>query len=113
METVCCPPDLVTECRSFLEDDLFKAFIDESRLKIFLLLMEKGEMTVNDVALDMPISQSNVSRHLGFLKRAGVATSRREGRETYYRLNYENLAHRLQSILSIVRICCPPKQEKD
>ena len=106
--TVWCRPELVDQCRGFLEDDFFKAFVDESRLKIFLVLMEKGEMTVNDVSRDMEINQSNVSRHLAYLKRAGVAISKRNGRETSYRIDYENVAERLQSILTIVRECCSP-----
>ena len=109
---LCCPPDLVNECQSLMEDGFFKAFIDESRLKIFLLLMENGELTVNDVSGRMEINQSNVSRHLAFLRRAGIAFSRKDGREIYYRLNYENLAHRLQSILSIVHWCCEPNIEE-
>ncbi|MFQ6674416.1 MAG: ArsR/SmtB family transcription factor, partial [Fidelibacterota bacterium] len=80
--TVCCSPDLVDECRSVLEEDFFRAFIDESRLKIFLILMEKGELTVSGVSGEIDIDQSNVSRHLAFLKRAGVAVSNRNGRET-------------------------------
>ena len=114
METLvlCCPPDLVNECQSLMEDGFFKAFIDESRLKIFLLLMENGELTVNDVSGRMEINQSNVSRHLAFLRRVEIALSRKDGREIYYRLNYENLAHRLQSILSIVHRCCEPKIEE-
>lgn len=110
MSSVCCPPDLVDECGRFMKDDFFRAFIDESRLKVFLTLMEHGEITVNDVAAQMEISQSNVSRHLAFLKNAGVAVSRKEGRETYYRIDYEHVAHKLQSILSIVRVCCPPDE---
>jgi len=112
MMALCCPPDLVNECQGFMEDEFFKAFIDESRLKVFLLLMEKGEMTVNEVSDQMEINQSNVSRHLAFLKRAGVALCRRDGRETYYRINYKNLAHRLKSILLIVNQCCEPETEE-
>ncbi len=109
---ICCPPDLVDDCQRLMADDFFKAFIDESRLKAFLILMERGELTVNEVAGRMDISQSNVSRHLSFLKKAGVTLSRKNGRETYYRVNYENLAGRLRSILSIIRECCPPGKEK-
>lgn len=112
MTTICCPPDLVNGCGKLMEDNFFKAFIDESRLKIFLILMERGEMTVNEVSGQITINQSNVSRHLTFLKRVGLALTRKEGRKTYYRINYQSLAHRLQSILSIVRACCPPEEEK-
>jgi len=108
----CCPPDLVSKCHGLLEDEFFNAFIDESRVNVFLLLMEFGEMSVNDVSSRMKINQSNVSRHLTFLKRADIAKSRKEGREAYYRINYENLARRLQSILSIVHVCCGPGMEK-
>jgi len=109
----CCPPDLVHDCRTFLSDDFFAAFTDESRLRVFLILMEHGEMTVNQVADRMDIAQSNVSRHLAMLKRAGVAQSRKDGRETYYQINYQNISQRLQSILNIVQQCCPVAEEEN
>ncbi|MFQ6608636.1 MAG: ArsR/SmtB family transcription factor [Fidelibacterota bacterium] len=110
---VCCPPELVQECRSFLSDNFFRAFTDESRLGVFLVLMENGEMTVNQVAEQMDINQSNVSRHLTLLKQAGVTQARKSGREIYYQIDYQNIAQRLQSILSIVQQCCPTTPEEN
>jgi len=110
---ICCPPELVKKCREFLEDDFFNAFTDESRLNVFLFLMEKGEMTVNQVSELMNINQSNVSRHLSMLKKSGVAESKRNGRETYYKINYQNIAYRLQSIVNIIKQCCPTEEMED
>lgn len=104
----CCSDELLDHCRTFLADDFFRAFIDESRQKILLLLLENGEMSVNAVAERMDITQPNVSRHLDMLKRAGVAVNRRQGREVYYRPHYDNIVHRLQSLGNTIKQCCPP-----
>lgn len=111
--SICCPPELVNKCRGFLEDDFFNAFTDESRLNVFLFLMEKGEMSVNQVSELMNINQSNVSRHLSMLKKSGVAESKRNGRETYYKIDYQNIAYRLQSIVNIIKQCCTTEDMED
>lgn len=110
---LCCPPEMVAQCRSFLEDEFFKAFVDESRQNILLLLLEQGEMTVNDISARIAINQSNVSRHLSLLYRTGVATRRKTGREAYYQLDYENIAKRLGALLGIVHHCCPPAPNQE
>ena len=108
-----CPQELIDQCRSLLEDEFFKAFTDESRQKIILLLLEHGEMTVNQVVARMEINQSNVSRHLALLKRSGVAISERRGQAIYYKPDYENISHRLQSMASIISQCNPEKEQKE
>ena len=73
--------------------------------------MEYGKMTVNEVADRMEINQSNVSRHLNLLKRAGVAQNKKRGRETFYSLNFENINYRLGAILGIIGQCCDGDSE--
>jgi DNA-binding transcriptional ArsR family regulator len=64
----------------------FKAFGDQSRLRI-LSLLAGGEMTVNDIARKVKLSQPTVSRHLGILREAEVVIDRREGQQVFYSLN--------------------------
>lgn len=109
----CCSPALIDECRSFLTGDFFKAFVDESRQAIFLLLVENGEMTVKAITDQMSISQSNVSRHLALLKRAGVADSERRGQEIWYRPNYKEVIHRLSSLATVLNQCCRPESAEE
>lgn len=64
----------------------FKAFSDKSRLRILLLVSGK-EMTVNEIAAAVELSQPTVSRHLGILREAGIVTDRRDGQQVHYSIN--------------------------
>lgn len=59
-------------------DLLFRAFADETRLRILHLLM-KGEICVCDIMGVLQAPQPRVSRHLGYLKRAGLVVDRKDG----------------------------------
>jgi|GEM_PF-338066 len=58
---------------------VFKALSDESRLRILNLLFHSGELCVCDIESVMGFTQTKVSRHLSYLKRAGVVEDRRQG----------------------------------
>jgi len=64
--------------------DIFKALADETRLTIMALLLRHGELCVCDVMAVLQISQSKASRHLRYLKNAGLLDDRREGIWVYY-----------------------------
>ncbi len=66
-------------------DKLFRAFADETRLRI-LHLLTKGEICVCDIMAVLRSPQPKVSRHLGYLKRAGLVVDRRDGLWRYYSL---------------------------
>ncbi len=61
------------------EAALFKSLADETRLKIFWLLMLKEELCVCDIMGVLGITQSKASRHLRYLYHLGWVTDRREG----------------------------------
>ncbi|GAB4346155.1 MAG: metalloregulator ArsR/SmtB family transcription factor [Desulfobulbaceae bacterium] len=63
----------------------FKALAEPVRLRILALLLH-GERCVCELmdVLDMP--QSTVSRHLAYLRNAGLIVGRRNGVWMYYRL---------------------------
>ena len=58
---------------------LFKALSDESRLRIIHLLFSSGELCVCDIMQVMGFTQTKVSRHLAYLRRAGLVDDRRQG----------------------------------
>ncbi len=68
----------------------FKAFGDSSRFKIIRLL-SAGEMSVNDIAQAVGLSQPTVSRHLGILREANIVVDRRDGQQVYYSLNKQSV----------------------
>ncbi len=70
-------------------EDYFKGLADINRLRIINLLLQ-GELCGCDIQYVVGSSQSNVSRHLTYLKRSGLVVDRREGYRVYYRLIQDN-----------------------
>lgn len=66
-------------------ETLFKALADATRLRILGLLLT-GEVCVCDIHESLKIPQSKASRHLAYLRRAGLVATRREGLWIHYRL---------------------------
>ena len=66
-------------------DRMFKAFADETRLRILHLLV-KGELCVCDIMAVLDAPQPKISRHLAYLKRAGLVSDRKEGPWRHYSL---------------------------
>ncbi len=65
---------------------LFKTLSDESRLRIINLLVNMKELCVCDIERTLGFTQTKVSRHLTYLKRAGLVRDRRIGTWILYSL---------------------------
>jgi ubiquinone/menaquinone biosynthesis C-methylase UbiE/DNA-binding transcriptional ArsR family regulator len=65
-----------------------RALSDPTRLRIVALL-EKDELSVNELQEITRMGQSRISTHLGLLQDSGLVQSRREGKRTFYKLNSE------------------------
>ena len=80
----------------------FNAFIhamaDETRQSILRLLQE-GEMSVNDLCAHFDLQQPTISHHLAILRKAGLADSRRVGRQVFYRANQNCVAECCQMMV--------------
>src|SRR5256714_10451084 len=63
-----------------------RALADPTRLRIVALL-EKDELSVNELQEITRMGQSRISTHLGLLQDSGLVQSRREGKRTFYKLN--------------------------
>ena len=72
---------------------IFKALGDETRLRIMALLIDGGELCVCDIMAALNLPQSTASRHLSYLRNAGLVDDRRNGVWMYYRINNESVAH--------------------
>jgi ArsR family transcriptional regulator len=66
-------------------EGFFKALADGTRLRILGLLLT-GEVCVCDLQESLKIPQPKASRHLAYLRRAGLVATRREGLWIHYRL---------------------------
>jgi ubiquinone/menaquinone biosynthesis C-methylase UbiE/DNA-binding transcriptional ArsR family regulator len=63
-----------------------RALSDPTRLRIIALL-DREELSVNELQEITRMGQSRISTHLGLLQDAGLLHSRREGKRTFYKLN--------------------------
>ena len=66
-------------------ETLFKALADATRLRILGLLLA-GEVCVCDIHKSLKIPQPKASRHLAYLRKAGLVDTRRDGLWIHYRL---------------------------
>src|SRR6266436_6709199 len=65
-----------------------RSLADPTRLRMVALL-ERDELSVNELQQITRMGQSRISTHLGQLQEAGLIQSRREGKRTFYKLNGE------------------------
>lgn len=65
---------------------LFKALADRTRLRLISLIGD-SEVCVCFLVAILKSSQPKISRHLAYLRRAGLVTARREGKWMHYRLS--------------------------
>jgi ArsR family transcriptional regulator len=66
-------------------DLMFKAFSDKTRLRM-LSLLQGGECCVGDLVEILQIEQPSASRHLAYLRRAGLVAVRKTRQWSYYSL---------------------------
>jgi len=66
-------------------DKLFRAFADPTRLRI-LNLLRPGELCVCDLVRVIGSPQPTISRHLAYLRKVGLVSSRKHGLWMYYTL---------------------------
>lgn len=104
---------------------LFRALADPTRLRL-INLMSRQEVCVCYFIEVIGAPQPKISRHLAYLRRAGVVAARRDGKWMHYRLTIPRESHAaeiLQSTLDALRrdremqrdrehlnrACCGPK----
>src|SRR6266436_4460775 len=66
-------------------EKLFRALADSTRLRL-LNLMNGREVCVCYFVEILKTSQPKISRHLAYLRRAGIVAARRDGKWMHYRL---------------------------
>jgi ArsR family transcriptional regulator len=105
---------------------LFAALADRTRLRLLNLIAGR-EVCVCYLVEVLRLGQPKISRHLAYLRKAGVVAARREGKWMHYRLErpedvanlsildavFESfkLDREMQSDLSrLTRACCEPQR---
>src|SRR4030081_3232097 len=82
---------------------LFKALGDRTRLRL-INLIGKDEVCVCFFVEVLKINQPKISRHLAYLRRAGLVSTRRDGKWMHYRIVEPADAH-AANIFCEVRTC--------
>ena len=87
--------------------DLFKLMSDGTRIRLFWLLCHCEECLLNLSAM-MEMSSPALSHHLKLLRTCGLVTSRRKGKEVYYRAADTRQADALHHMIEeIAEMACP------
>ncbi|GAC13824.1 ArsR/SmtB family transcription factor [Aliiglaciecola lipolytica] len=64
---------------------LLRAMANKNRLLI-LCLLNKGELSVSQIMIELDIPQSTLSQHLSVLRKDNLVINRREAQTIYYAL---------------------------
>lgn len=104
---------------------LFKALADRTRLRLINLISDQ-ELCVCFFVEVMQTNQPKISRHLAYLRRAGIVATRRDGKWIHYRLveppdpHAANILREVREWLAsdytmqfdrsqLLKICCSPQ----
>jgi ArsR family transcriptional regulator, arsenate/arsenite/antimonite-responsive transcriptional repressor len=111
--------------QAFDMDRFFRALADHTRLRL-LNLIRGDEVCVCFFTEILSTHQPKISRHLAYLRRAGMVSARREGQWMHYRIaepENPDAARVLQDVLTwlandkqmqkerekLERVCCAPR----
>jgi len=76
--------------------ELFATLSDANRLRILSALLEEQEMNVGALAACLGMSESAISHQLRGLRQMRIVRARKDGRQVYYSLDDEHIAHLFQ-----------------
>ena len=113
------------DTKSFDKELFFRALADRTRLRL-LNLMRADEVCVCFFVEILKTNQPKISRHLAYMRRAGIVGARREGPWMHYRIvepSDTDAAQVLKDVLSwlandremqrdrdrLVKVCCAPQ----
>lgn len=88
--------------------EFLKGLASEQRQQILGLFAGGAELTVGAVAGRLGIGQSNASQQLALLRRGGLLTSRKDGKQVRYRADTRSIERSLAELQNYLRTCCPP-----
>lgn len=82
--------------------EILKAIAQETRLSILELLRD-GERCVCEIFPAINQEQSNVSRHLNMMQKAGILTRRKDGLRIFYAVKHPEVLEIIDLAAAIMR----------
>ncbi|MHA6246885.1 ArsR/SmtB family transcription factor [Pontibacter sp. CAU 1760] len=70
-------------------EQVLKALADESRIRILHLILRNKEMCTSDLEQVLDFTQTKTSRHLSYLRNAGLVTPRKLDQWVFYAVKEE------------------------
>lgn len=70
---------------------ILRALNHKLRQQLLHLLDENKKITVTEIYVKLRLEQSVVSQHLAIMRRAGIVSTKREGKFIYYSVNYNRV----------------------
>jgi len=67
--------------------NIFKALADQTRMRIVKTLIEKNDMSCQELMKHFRLSQPTLSYHFGKLLNSGILHARKDGVNHYYSVN--------------------------
>jgi ArsR family transcriptional regulator len=94
--------DVTTRFGSQVAAKFFRGLCDPTRLRLVMLLLERGEMTVGELVEAVGGLQGRVSSHLACLRHCGLVADRKDGRNVCYSIPDPRIRELLSVALSVV-----------
>ncbi|WP_254716713.1 helix-turn-helix transcriptional regulator [Actinomadura sp. WMMB 499] len=88
--------------------EFLKALASEQRQQMLELFTGGVEITVGAVAERLGVAQPTASQQLAILRRGGLLTSRRVGKQVHYRIDSAAVDASLAELRTYLHACCPP-----
>jgi len=95
------PATALREDKTYELADMFKMLGDPSRLRIVIATLE-GPVPVSDIAERLGLSLSLVSHHLRLLRAARLVTADRRGKQIFYMIHDQHVAHVISDMIAHV-----------
>src|SRR5450830_951746 len=70
--------------------ELYKVMANPKRLEILNFIVDR-EATVNELSKMLGTRKSNTSQHLAYLRYVGLVTTRRQGKNVFYKISNPRL----------------------
>lgn len=81
---------------------IFTALGDPNRQDILIMLEQQGPLNVLQITENLNLARPTVSHHLKVLVNAGLLTSKKKSRETFYESTWEIPLKRLKQFMNLI-----------